>query len=255
MDAATIRARLALSMFIVLALAACSSTIESPHTQPQASSAAPSPSLRSASPTAVDASPTATSTSIVLPSPGETCTAAQLAVGSGLLVGEPATIDTVHVLVIQPVHNTGRTCNLELPRVIGLASGSGPLMAVEVPNLGITVCKSGSCRDEYPTSFKIEAGKRFELRLNAWWWSPTLGAPSHPPCDHPIPDVTRGAFPVSDGTIDMAWGASSLTDVRISPPTMALGVDLKPVDQGATDAVFFRQPPRLEATSPSAAAS
>jgi hypothetical protein len=131
------------------------------------------------------------------------------------------------VLVTQPVENVGGDCVLALPGVLGLASRDGPLTAVDVPNLGISVCQGDSCHSEYPTSFDIHAGQRFDILLNAWWWLPAFDLRSHAPCGQLIADVRRVAFPLNDGTIEIAWAAGNLREVCATPPSISVGVDTK----------------------------
>jgi heat shock protein HslJ len=164
---------------------------------------------------------------VALPNPGGTCTVSQLLIHESAIVGQPASLGTAHVLLTLPVENSGADCVLALPEVIGLASRTGPLTAVDVPNLGITVCEGDSCHHEYPASFSIRAGQRFDIRLNAWWWLPTADAPSHAPCGHLIADVSRVAFPVSDRTIDLAWATSVFHEVCAAPPSISVGVETK----------------------------
>ena len=224
----TARAQLGVSTLMALFLVACSPTIAPTPTRSLAlpETAAPSFSVSPATATTATGA-TATAPPVALPNPGGTCTASQLVTSQATIAGQPASLGTVHVLVTQPLENTGADCVLVLPEVIGLASGSGPLTAIGVPNLGVIVCANGSCRHEYPTSFSIHSGKRFQILLNAWWWLPSSDAASHPPCDRLIAEVNRVAFPLGEGTVEIAWATGVLDEVCAAPPSVSVGVNTK----------------------------
>lgn len=169
--------------------------------------------------------PAAAPSPVVLPNPGGTCTAGQFVTRSATLVGLPASLGTAHVLVTQPVENAGADCVLAVPEIIGLASGSEPLTAIEVRNLGVSICTNGSCHHEYPASVGIASGQRFEILVSAWWWLPTSDAVSHPPCDRLIADVSSAAFPMHEGTLAIAWATGILREACSSPPSISVGVD------------------------------
>lgn len=175
--------------------------------------------------TATDGATASTPTAL-LPNPGGTCTASQLVASPATITPEPATLGTVHGLVTQPVENAGDDCVLAVPKVIGLAAASGPPTAIAVPNLGIAVCAGGSCHYEYPTSYQIQSGQAFEILLNASWWRPSSYDFSHPPCGQLLAGVSRGSFPVSEGTVDMAWSPGVLGEVCVAAPSVSVGINL-----------------------------
>jgi hypothetical protein len=196
--------RLVPAVWCVLVLAACTST-PSPTATPSASqpTATESPTVpgQSANPT-----PNATAAALDLPNPGGTCVAAQFDVGAATLIGEPATFDSVHVGIEQPLTNRGANCTLALPKVIGLAGSIGPFTAATVGNLGGESCSNGKCVNIYPTSFSIRAGASVRISINAFWSDAALfGASAAPDCASPLHDISRALFPIATGQIEIDW--------------------------------------------------
>jgi hypothetical protein len=224
----TVRAYQGVGALVGFLLMACSPTIAPTPARSPAVRETVAPSVGSFPATAPGStSPTADPSPFVLPNPGGTCIADQFATEPATIAGQPASLGTAHVLVTQPLENTGADCVLAVPEVIGLASGSGPLTATGVRNLGLSVCTNGSCHHEYPTSFKVESGQRFQILLSAWWWLPLADSVSHPPCEQALADVSKVAFPLSEGTVEIAWATGVLHEVCAAPPSLSVGLDTR----------------------------
>lgn len=214
------------ALALALALAACMPSL---HSTPQAASPRPStPPSRAAETTAL---PTAGATpvSLVLPDPGGTCSSSQLALGESMSQYTYSTIVSRHVIVWQPLSNTGPACTLAVPEVIGLAAEASPFVAVRVPNLGNDVCVKNACKYVYPTSYKIPAGSSLRILLNAsWWvgWTSDFGETPPPPspCPDSLTRVHRALFPLASGSIEIEWD-TVLEEVCPSPSSVSVGVE------------------------------
>jgi hypothetical protein len=149
-----------------------------------------------------------------LPSSGGTCSADQLIVGSatsGLTFGAA---NTRHAYFTQVVRNAGSDCVLGVPKVIGAATASGPLVAVSVNNTGNEVCVNSACHYVTPATYAIRSGQSFEIDFSVSWFVSATdgnGTPlySAPPCVGEVTDVSRVAFPVASGAIAIDLEAAS----------------------------------------------
>ena len=195
---------------------------------PGTPSAPPSPDAGSPSPSpiAAAASPTPAATDQALPSPGGTCTAAQFASGQATISGEPSTLFTRHVAVFEDVRNTGPACVLAQPKVIGLASASGPFVAFTAPSLGQLVIVGNTGHYTYPDTYPIKAGQSFRIDLNASWWYAPGGETPPPqfPCHDPLSAISRAEVPLASGTLRLSWDPP-LTEVCTTPPTLSIGFE------------------------------
>lgn len=165
--------------------------------------------------------PLPSATAAELPSAGGTCSAAQFVTTSSPTPFPGfATLGYALVFVEQRMRNAGERCLLQLPDVIGLASGSGDFLPVPVR---ITTS---------PTSIDIAPGESISIVLGASWWlgvSTDTGATAlpTPPCDGRISDVGRVEFPLASGSIEIAWGSPWIwRDVCMVPPSVTVTLDV-----------------------------
>lgn len=140
-----------------------------------------------------------------------------------------STLGTRHVIVWQPMSNTGAACTMAVPNEIGLAAEAGPFVAVRVPNLGNSVCVNDACEYVYPTSYDIPAGTSLRILLNASWWVGwTTDTGETPPPPSPCPDVLTGVhralFPLASGSFEIDWD-TTLEVVCTSPSSVSVGVE------------------------------
>lgn len=221
------KTRFTVGLVMAVSPTACTALLVS---TPRPASPRPStpPTVATAQAAAVP-TPTSTAVHVVLPDPGGTCSASQFVVGEATSQFTFSTLYSRHVIVDQPLTNTGAPCSLALPKVIGLASATGPFAAVEIPNMGHDVCVNGDCHYVYPTSFEIRSGQTVNLVLNAWWWSPgrsdSATDPPAPPCGVAIDDVMRAEFPMAAATmIEVKWD-TVLEEVCSSRVTMNITIE------------------------------
>lgn len=192
------------------------------------SAASPAATPPPSSPIAAAASPTPAPTDEALPNPGGTCTAAQFASGPAQADGEPTTLFTKHVLVVENVRNTGRACILAQPKVIGLAADSGPYTAFTAPSLGQLVMVGTTGHYVYPPSYTIRAGQSFLIDINAYWWYSPAGASPPPqfPCHDPLTAIDRAELPLASGALQVAW-SPPFPEVCTTPPSLSIGFEFK----------------------------
>jgi hypothetical protein len=216
----------ATAMSVALFLGACTPTVPRPSQLSSLSSTlpavSPAPTMSTAAPSASEVTST-----IELPNPGGTCLASQFEVGKADSGYTFSTLYSRHVVIDQPLTNTGVDCVLALPKVIGVASATGMFEALDVPNMGHQVCSNGACRYVYPTSFEIRSRQSVKVVLNTWWWSAysdTATEPTPPPCGGPTEDVTRAEFPLASGSIEIDWDIV-VQEVCSSPVTMNMTIE------------------------------
>ncbi len=173
-------------------------------------STAPAPSAPAATDAAATPSPTEIASSAPLPSPGGTCSASQLVPGTATNGYTFSAVNYRHVHLDQPVRNAGGGCVLAVPAMIGVASATGLVQAVQVNNIGYDVCVDDACQFVSPPSYEIRAGQSLGIALDASWWVGGYdenGAPidTPPPCPGAVNDVTRVEIPLASGalTIDL----------------------------------------------------
>lgn len=166
----------------------------------------PGPSTSpSATVPAVTPRPTATISPAQLPSAGGTCSASQIVVGKSTYGYGYGTIGTTSVYVTLPLGNVGGDCVLHLPAMIGVAPVTGPFEAVSVEDNGT---ESATGENSPAQSARIGSGRSLSIVLGAWWQigilGPDKGTPfPAPPCLNPISDVTRVAFPLATGSLQV----------------------------------------------------
>ena len=187
-----------------------------------------SSSGHSASPSAtvlaVTPSPTGVPSPVQLPSAGGTCAASQIVVGTATYGPGYGAIGTSSVFVTLPLRNVGGDCVLHLPAVIGVASATGQFEAVSAFDVG-TVSATGE--NSPAQSSTIRAGHSLSIVLGASWYVDTLtnnGTPvPAPPCLNPISAVTRVAFPLATGSIQIAL-PTVFQQVCSSPASVSLTI-------------------------------
>lgn len=150
---------------------------------------------------------------IPLPNPGGTCSFSQLVLGKPKVEYGYGTLFYDAGYVSQPLRNVGPKCTLVAPKVVGVATGSGPFAPVSLA--------AGP-----PTSFTIRAGASLSLDFAAEWLRAGYSAPSAPPCDKPVSNVTSVEFPLSDGNFAIAVGSVWRT-VCTTPANVSLTVSIK----------------------------
>ncbi len=141
-----------------------------------------------------------------LPSSGGTCSADQLVVGSATSGFTFGALNYRHAYFTQVVRNDGGDCVLGVPKVIGVGTASGPLVAVSVNNTGNEVCVNSACHYVTPPTYAIRSQQSFEIDFSVSWFVSATdgnGTPlySAPPCVGGVTDVSRVAFPVASGAI------------------------------------------------------
>jgi photosystem II stability/assembly factor-like uncharacterized protein len=151
-----------------------------------------------------------------LPSAGGTCSASQFVLGTATYAYGFGALGTTVVFVTQPLRNTGGSCVLDLPGMIGVASATGPFHSVPMLNAGTA------------TSWKIKSGQSFSIVIGASWWIGVRDengnvVHSAPPCADPINDVTRVEFPVASGSIRIDL-PTIWNEVCSSPASVSLTV-------------------------------
>ena len=149
-----------------------------------------------------------------LPSSGGTCSADQLILGSATSGFTFGAVNYRHAYFTQVVRNAGGDCVLAVPKVIGAATASGPLVAVSVNNTGNEVCVNSACHYVTPATYAIRSGQTFEIEFSVSWFvgaNDANGTPlySAPPCVGEVTDVSRVAFPVASGAIAIDLEAAS----------------------------------------------
>jgi hypothetical protein len=172
-------------------------------------------------------SPTATPAPLALPNPGGTCSASQIVVGTVTSGSGPGASPYAPVrFVYLPLSNVGSGCALHLPTVIGVASATGPFTAVSVEDTG-TMTTTGDIGSEQSAS--IGSGASLTIRLSDWWFVGFVGA-TPPPCLNPVSDVTRVAFPLATGSLQIELptpgGSALFQQVCSSPASMTANIDL-----------------------------
>jgi hypothetical protein len=163
--------------------------------------------------------PTAIPSSTLLPNPGGTCSASQFALGTPTYSYGYGTLGSKVMFVTVPLRNTGASCVLNLPAVIGVAAATGPFQSVPVIRPGPV------------TSWASESGQSLPMVIGAWWWVGVRDESgnavlSAPPCADPIFDVMRVEFPFALGStmIDLpaAWD-----EVCSSPASLSVALETK----------------------------
>ncbi len=149
-----------------------------------------------------------------LPSSGGTCSADQLVVGSATSGFTFGALFYRHAVFTQTVRNAGGDCVLGVPKVIGVATAGGPLVAVSASNTGNEVCVNSACHFVTPATYAIRSGQSFEIEFSVSWWvgaNDANGTPVYtaPPCVGGVTDVSRVAFPVASGAIAIDLEAAS----------------------------------------------
>lgn len=149
-----------------------------------------------------------------LPSSGGTCSADQLVVGSATSGFTFGALNYRHAVFTQTVRNAGGDCVLGVPKVIGVATAGGPLVAVSANNTGNEVCVNSACHFVTPPTYAIRSGQSFEIDFSVSWFASATdgnGTPlfSAPPCVGEVTDVARVAFPVASGAITIDLDAAS----------------------------------------------
>ena len=149
-----------------------------------------------------------------LPSSGGTCSADQLVLGTATSGFTYSVLNYRHALFTQVVRNAGGDCVLGVPKVIGAATASGPLVAVSVNNTGNEVCVNSACHYVTPATYAIRSGQTFEIEFSVSWFvgaNDANGTPLYtaPPCVGEVTDVARVAFPVASGAIAIDLEAAS----------------------------------------------
>jgi hypothetical protein len=119
-----------------------------------------------------------------------------------------------HAVFTQPVRNAGGDCVLGVPKVIGVATAGGPLVAVSANNTGNEVCANSACHYVIPATYAIRSGQTFEIEFSVSWFAganDANGTPlySAPPCAGEVTDVARVAFPVASGAVAIDLEAAS----------------------------------------------
>lgn len=149
-----------------------------------------------------------------LPGAGGTCSADQLVVGSATGGFTFGALFYRHATFTQVVRNDGGDCVLGVPKVIGVATVGGPLVAVSANNTGNEVCGNSACHFVTPKTYAIRTGQSFEIEFSVSWRvgaNDANGTPlfSAPPCVGGVTDVSRVAFPVASGAIAIDLEAAS----------------------------------------------
>ena len=149
-----------------------------------------------------------------LPSSGGTCSADQLITGSATSGFTFGALNYRHAYLTQVVRNAGGDCVLGVPKVIGVATAGGPLVAVSVNNTGNEVCVNSACHYVTPATYPLRSGQSFEIDFSVSWFASVTdgnGSPlySAPPCVGGVTYVSRVAFPVASGAIAIDLEAAS----------------------------------------------
>jgi hypothetical protein len=165
--------------------------------------------------------PTEIASSAGLPNPGGTCAASDFVLGTPTYSkanGFPTLGSTV-VFATVPVRNTGASCVLALPRVLGVAGQTGPFRAAPVSMAGPV------------TSWASGAGESLPLVISATWSlavRDSNGNAAGPGgwCEDPLVDVTRLQFPFASGSavIDLP---TTWLEVCLSSPSLAVTFETK----------------------------
>ena len=174
-----------------------------------------------------------------LPSPGGTCSADQLIVGSATSGFTFGALNYRHAYFTQVVRNAGGDCVLAVPKVIGAATAGGPLVAVSVNNTGNEVCVNSACHYVTPATYAIRSGQTFEIEFSVSWFvgaNDANGTPLYtaPPCVGEVTDVARVAFPVASGAIaiDLEGGSqqadASVPWHQVCSSPMSISFEIKP---------------------------
>jgi hypothetical protein len=204
-------------LLLGVVLAACTPTAVPRTPAPTASAAA------TAAPTSVASdppSPAPSAPTAAVPAPGGTCNASQFVITSSP-VAFPGygVLGTVLVFVEQRVRNAGKRCVLQLPEVVGLASGTG-----EVQPMRVTITRGH-------TSLTIEPGESLTIVLGDHWWSGVYNESGEtalpaPRCDGAITGIDRAEFPFASGSIAIAWDKPWVwREVCADPPSGTLAVE------------------------------
>jgi hypothetical protein len=162
--------------------------------------------------------PSATPSSTPLPSAGGTCSASQFVLGTPTSSYGFGTLGSTVVFVTVPLRNTGSSCVLALPEVIGVASATGPFESVPVTRSGIA------------TSLASDAGGNVQVVIRSSWWievrdsNGNLIGPG--PCANPIASISRIEFPFASGSTEIDL-PTTWRDVCSSPPSVSVALVTK----------------------------
>lgn len=126
-----------------------------------------------------------------LPAAGGTCSAGQFVLGTATSGPAYGPIGTTVMYATQPLRNRGASCQLVLPKTVGVVSATGRFVAIDVAETGTLTSHIG-------------AGQSLSLILSARWPSGgTLASGATPPCHDPVEDVNRVVIPLASGTIQI----------------------------------------------------
>jgi hypothetical protein len=172
----------------------------------------------------------ATPSPVPLPSVGGTCTSSQLVPGTTTSAYGFSTVVSRKVEVTQSVRNAGPGCELAVPTMIGVAPAAGSFVPIGVNNVGNEVCVQGTCHYVAPPTYEIGSGQSLSIDLDASWLlslvdENALPGSTPPPCPGRIQDVTRVAFPLAAGSLEIdfetAWQVVCSSDLISLSVTVA----------------------------------
>jgi hypothetical protein len=164
------------------------------------------------------AGPTEIPSSAPLPNAGGTCSAGQFVLGTPTSGYGFGTIGSTVVFLTLPLRNTGSSCLLGLPEMIGVAPATGPFTSVPVTRSGIA------------TSWAADSGAGPRVMIAASWWTGAHDANGNAigvgPCADPVVDVTRIEFPFASGStvIDLP---TTWKEVCSSPASVSIAFETK----------------------------
>lgn len=163
--------------------------------------------------------PTEIASSAQLPNPGGTCSASQFVLGTPTYAYGFGTLGSTVVFVTVPLRNTGASCVLNLPAIIGVAAATGPFRSVPVIRPGPV------------TAWASESGQSLPMVIGASWWVGVRdesgnAVGSAPPCADPVFDVTRVELPFASGStvIDLP---TTWHEVCSSPASVSITLETK----------------------------
>lgn len=161
-----------------------------------------------------------------LPSPGGTCIATQIAALPIATYGPGfSTFGTADSFATVQLLNVGdRSCVLRLPETVGVASATGPIVAVEAADTGTETPSGENTPVEAAT---IPSSGSLSVVIGASWAIPPssfdpTGLPALP-CDRPVRQVERLEFPLASGTVEIGLPLVVPT-VCTSPASISLGI-------------------------------
>jgi len=137
--------------------------------------------------------------------PKGTCTESQLTVGKVTSLTELAPLGMQRLFPIIRLQNSGEACTFQFPKLLEVASDTGPYRAVDVD-----LPRNGG------VPFHVPAGRSY-IAISEMW--PMPSQPSL--CSDPITDVTRVRIPLAAGTIQVHLPAAWVS-VCASPSTTAI---------------------------------